>query len=74
MTVTYLIRAACPSCGEVAALVEEHDRRVPLMHDVEVGTRWCPECGDQVGVGGWDVHEDAEVEAVDPEAEEARSS
>lgn len=70
----YLVRAACPSCGGVASLVEETGSPVPLMHDVPVETRWCPECGEPVGVGGWDVREDAEIERVEPTDPHVRGS
>lgn len=62
----YLIRAACPSCGNVVNLVEEPEIAVPVMQDVAIETRWCPECGDNVGIGGWDVHEESEIERVAP--------
>ena len=63
----YWIRAACPNCGEVANLVEERDRPVPLMQDVEITSRCCPLCGGLVHE--WDVHEESEIERVQPTQE-----
>lgn len=65
----YLIRAACPFCGQVADLVERTPDAVNLMQDVPIDTRWCPECGEQVRMGEWDVHEETEIERVEPTQE-----
>jgi endogenous inhibitor of DNA gyrase (YacG/DUF329 family) len=66
----YLIRAQCPGCGEVADLVEAVPDSLGVMQDVPIDTRWCPECGEQVRMGEWDVHEEAEVERVSPGGDE----
>ena len=69
----YLIHAACPSCGEVARLVEKRPEPVNLMQDVTITTDYCPYCGHHVGTDienpEWDVHEDHEIEAVIPTQE-----
>jgi len=65
----YLINAACPHCGEVAELVEETDSPVALDREIPITTRWCPECGDQVELGGWDLHEEHEIARVTPSQE-----
>lgn len=65
----YLIRARCPCCGAVANLVERTETPVLLDQDVAITTRWCPECGDHVGVGEWDRHEETEIERVAPTPE-----
>lgn len=65
----YLINAACPHCGEVAEIVEETDSPVALDREIPITTRWCPECGDQVGIGQWDVHEEHEIARVTPSQE-----
>lgn len=62
----YLIRAECPGCGDVVPLVEEREEPVPIMHDVEVSSDYCPRCSTLVEE--WDVHEEAYLErAPDPD-------
>lgn len=59
----YLIRAACPNCGEVVNLAEDTDGPVGLMQDVPITARCCRACGG--AVHEWDVHEELEIERVD---------
>lgn len=66
----YLIRAGCPNCGEVVNLAEETDAPVNLMQDVPISARCCPLCGGLVHE--WDVHEDSEIERVQPHQEDAK--
>jgi endogenous inhibitor of DNA gyrase (YacG/DUF329 family) len=65
----YILSAACPHCGEIADLVEETESPVALDREIPITTRWCPECGDQVGIGQWDLHEEHEIARVTPSQE-----
>lgn len=75
-TVLYLIRAACPDCREVTGFVEARNSPVPLMQDVEVDAKFCPNCGYPVQTGSteWDVHEESEIERVKPMQERKEAS
>lgn len=65
----YILSAACPHCGEIADHVEETESPVALDREIPITTRWCPECGDQVGIGQWDLHEEHEIARVTPSQE-----
>jgi len=65
VTALYLIQATCPRCGDLAALVEETPDAVNLDHDVPIDTRWCPECGEHVRMGEWDVHAESRIVTVE---------
>lgn len=65
----YLINAACPHCGDVVELVERTESPVALDRDVPITAKWCPACGDRVGIGQWDLHEEHEIARVTPGGE-----
>jgi len=61
VTALYLIRAACPRCGDVVDLVERTPSDLGVMQDVPIDTRWCPACGEQVRMAEWDRHEETQI-------------
>lgn len=69
--ILYLIKARCPDCDEVSQFVEERDAPVDLMQDVGISAGYCPHCGVHMWTEGyeWDIHEEAEVEPVQPTQE-----
>lgn len=69
--ILYLIVAECPLCGGQNRIVESREKPVNLMQDVRITVRCCELCGREVGRDGheWDVHEEAEIERVQPTQE-----
>ena len=67
----YLIRAKCPHCDEITGFVEDRANPVSLMTDVHLTAEHCPECGIHLWTEGyeWDIHEETEIERVEPAQE-----